>query len=1040
MKCKTYLILVVMVCVLSSGSYAALNDAANYFSFDDDDTSGNIAIDSAENNNGTIGGATTGVPGIINEAYDFDNVDDNVNVSRALNQAGSYTINAWVQPDADTGKIFAYSSNGLVMMIGTWAGKSAANKFSCVGYDTDYRSGDGTSTIGYGGEWHMVTCVVNTTANTIALYVNGSLEDSSAFNNFGEAQSVYSWGAKGTAEEFDGAIDEAGMWERVLSSAELLELYNSGNAYNPYASTSSTPAVTLILPDDNEINNSNNIQFQYNYTNIVSAQCSLYTNETGSWAVEETDTNPTENTTQLFLHNFTSSGDYLWDVICNDTSASANRTYIYDIVSPTISTDLPADMFAFGSYLNGNGNISGVINVSDDNLYSINISTDVEDIYYNISYSGNSLNYNLSHDVSGYAPGPHTLTVTTADGHTATKISDYKYSKGLNSIKFDFGKENLLLKRDYVEINVDGLSGSLDVKKEYDRYTFEYKKSKVFNSVTFYVKSDHYIDIVHQKYGYNGHLVIPDLNKWIDFEPESLSGKEEYVLTRLSPTKIKVTVRGLKSAKNVKFKSIGDLNVNTLTRTFYVINATETYSSPTLDGSSNTFALNFDANQSYAITAFLWYNNTKYTAIKTTNDTNQIFTKSVSAPTLTKSQSNISFHWNYTIVASASYSNTTSDINQTVDRLLLDTCGTYSTVVYNFTILDEESFTRIMANTTIFIDYTYNGINNNLSTSITNQNNFSICMQPNYANISTTNFDLQYFAGSNVRDWIRDNLTINNVTSYENLYLLTSTPTEITIHVIDETDVDLQGIVVEAHRWNSSTSDYYLVETELTDSTGIAVLDLSAGNAYYQFKLYQSGVLKLETEKFKLFATSYEYIIGDVSETPVVGWLLARSITSNLYFDNSTKVFTYLWADAGGVASRYCLNITYDNRTTLSYQCSVINTANLTYTITNTNASYIAQGIARISGIDRILETLSVNLKGIWRNIGQNLSIFLSLIFLIVFTLMGLASPKITILMASFSFIGLYFLGLIPLGVVGVMSIVLIGFILIMIMRERLTT
>jgi len=94
---KRFLFVFVAILVLPL-SMAALDDAEAYYTHDNSNTSGGNSLDiSGNNNDGTLnGGVTTGVSGIINEAYSFDGVDDYVNYSQRAPQSStqpfSYSI------------------------------------------------------------------------------------------------------------------------------------------------------------------------------------------------------------------------------------------------------------------------------------------------------------------------------------------------------------------------------------------------------------------------------------------------------------------------------------------------------------------------------------------------------------------------------------------------------------------------------------------------------------------------------------------------------------------------------------------------------------------------------------------------------------------------------------------------------------------------------------------------------------------------------------------------------------------------------------
>lgn len=1032
------LLLIIPIILLFS-----LNVIADYSSVNDVWKLENNALNSANTTHltqalGSFVGAKSGI------GYKSSAAGQYLHNESYPNSANIRTLNFWFNSTdltpADNQKMFLIGkdSNSLFWMF------INNNLLSAWQYDTAYDFKMTAPIVG-DNAFHMITVVWGT--GGAELYVDGV----KGGENLSTATPDADWDSLRFPAYIDEygchlmtcVIDEVMTYNYRLSALDITSLYNSGaGTFYPFAAPVTT-TVTLNSPSNNTYNNTRtNINFNFTLGTTTSANCSLYTNQSGSWASPTNKLTSLNNGTHLILNNFSSDGVYKWNINCVDTLGSSvfgteNRTLTLDTASPVITTSstLYDGMFIMADPIfKAVTNLTGYINITDTNLYSINITSDLGQIYFNQSYAGSVFSYNLSLKVSNATSGKHNLTIYAADGHTANSIPDFEYRKGIfNSIIYDFNKKDIMFfENDYIEIDVDGNDGDLDTKKKKDRYSFEYSKDSEFESLIIYVRSDHEIDIVNDRYGYLGHLIIPSLNKWIDFMPESVTGNEQAKIEQISPFEVKITLSGLKKGKSITFNSIGDLNVQTINYDFYVINATQTYNSNTIDNTLNYFAIEFNVNTSFNISANLTYNGTTYTGTKTTTGTSQKFNVSLTTPELS-SQANKSFNWFFTI---NDYTNTTVPINQTVNPILIDNCSSYSVVAYNFSVLDEDSFAAITSNFTALLSYNYTGIQRNYSGAFFNRNSIAFCINPSYANISG-DFNIVYSEGLNSRNYVKTSLQIDNVTDYLNLYLSTGTTEEITIHTIDPSDNNLENIFIEVYRYNQSSNAYYQIDSEKTDTNGNAIFNLKTGDIYYKFKLYQDGVLKIDTEAFKLFTTSYEYVIGTIIETPAASWLLARDIDAFLIFTNSTLTFLYTWNDSKSVATNYCLNVTYDNRTGLSFACSTSSSGSLSYTVTNTNASYVAQGLARINGNYRVLVSSAVNLKGIWKNLDMNTGIFISIMLVLTLSLIGLSSPKIAIAMTVLSGIGLYLLGLAPLSLMSVISLSLLGIIIIAIMRER---
>lgn len=121
---------------------------------------------------------------------------------------------------------------------------------------------------------------------------------------------------------------------------------NSTNS-TPYVFTIDTtiPGVTLIDVNNTFFNHSTiNLTFQVDDTDMIN-NCSLWTNTTGSWALNQTNfSTPTGQ--QLNFEINQSDGVYLWNVQCFDSGdtgafASNNFTFTIDTVEPLITINQP---------------------------------------------------------------------------------------------------------------------------------------------------------------------------------------------------------------------------------------------------------------------------------------------------------------------------------------------------------------------------------------------------------------------------------------------------------------------------------------------------------------------------------------------------------------------------------------------------------------------------------------------------------------------------------------------------------------------------
>lgn len=213
------------------------------------------ANDIADSNNGTLMGGAIFAPGKVGQAFHLDGIDDFVDAGNAPNlqvSGGDFTINAWVfftalshPPGHNTSAGYQGDMSILDKMttnpldggnIDGWRLlKWSDNRFMfCFGW-----GGDGCNvnesrlfsiTHAVTGVWYHVAVVKN--SNSFSLYVNGQLEDSrSPVPNFLDTNAANLRIGSNAYEgaHLNGLIDEAEIYNRALSAAEIAAIFTAGN-------------------------------------------------------------------------------------------------------------------------------------------------------------------------------------------------------------------------------------------------------------------------------------------------------------------------------------------------------------------------------------------------------------------------------------------------------------------------------------------------------------------------------------------------------------------------------------------------------------------------------------------------------------------------------------------------------------------------------------------------------------------------------------------------------------------------------------------
>jgi hypothetical protein len=212
-----------------------------YWNFDEG--SGTTAADSSGNNNtGTLTNGPSWTTGKIGQALNFDNVDDNVSISKDLLGTSSSTIAAWIYAKG-------YGEGGYGNVVA-----NGYTSFALVGWDAKlYFTSDNSShqTVSASNslplnQWVFVA-VTRTKTGITNFYINGAL-NGAPNQNSGTPFTIYNSTFIGNSingnSTFDGLIDEVRIYNRVLSSTEISELYNYSGGGTPTPTQSGAPTPT----------------------------------------------------------------------------------------------------------------------------------------------------------------------------------------------------------------------------------------------------------------------------------------------------------------------------------------------------------------------------------------------------------------------------------------------------------------------------------------------------------------------------------------------------------------------------------------------------------------------------------------------------------------------------------------------------------------------------------------------------------------------------------------------------------------------------
>ncbi len=205
-----------------------------------DETSGTTAYDSASSNNGNFVSTPVWTTGQINGGLAFDSVDDYLNCGSAsnLNIGSNITISAWVKFNSLSGNQTILAKRGASTdTTATYAVRSAGSQFdfyfkSDSSYWNVYRA---TANMVTGTWYHISVTHTFTQGSSIKCYINGNLctgswvskPDTSNYPTQYNTRPL-TIGSLTDAERMNGTIDEIRLYNRILSAADVKQLYKSG--------------------------------------------------------------------------------------------------------------------------------------------------------------------------------------------------------------------------------------------------------------------------------------------------------------------------------------------------------------------------------------------------------------------------------------------------------------------------------------------------------------------------------------------------------------------------------------------------------------------------------------------------------------------------------------------------------------------------------------------------------------------------------------------------------------------------------------------
>jgi len=348
----------------------------------------------------------------------------------------------------------------------------------------------------------------------------------------------------------------------------------------------------------------------------------------------------------------------------------------------------------------------------------------------------------------------------------------------------------------------------------------------------------------------------------------------------------------------------------------------------TIEGSTDLFTVNISLLTGFRLSSVkFYYNDTPYATSFTEYATNNYFVQRTHSIPLVSSNTNVTFYWNVTLEDGNSAFSTTQ--NQTILDLSIDNCSTNTFVIFNFTMVDEDTqalLNGITDNTMMDIDLVLTSLANgflplNYSGQYNQTNPAAVCTNVDFGSsnfrtdalveYSATNRFIEYY---NIQNYI-----LTNTTGYQNitLYNLNSTKgTEFKITYKDSNFNLVPGAIIQIQRKYISEGIFKTVEIPKIGSAGYTIAHLIRNDAIYNLVILKDGVI----------LDSFNNIVADcqnpsLSECTININSFSSGISpesfsdigdfsASLTYNQSTRIITSNFVIPSGVSTVTTLNVT----------------------------------------------------------------------------------------------------------------------------------
>ncbi len=357
----------------------------------------------------------------------------------------------------------------------------------------------------------------------------------------------------------------------------------------------------------------------------------------------------------------------------------------------------------------------------------------------------------------------------------------------------------------------------------------------------------------------------------------------------------------------------------TLNRDLFLRN--ETFNTETISGNQEFFEVNISMLGRTLSSANLSYNNTDFPGAIARTGQNYSISTTIEAP-VTNETTNKSFFWSL-FFDDDSNVNTTSN-NQTVTSIRVDACTSFTVLLANYTVFDEE-FQTIIDNSSLEIAvniFTRDRQTTIFQFGVNSTNSISICLETNittevYSLDTIVKYEKKNVYATEYHNIVNQSL---NTTSFgQNISLFDlnlSDSTEFQLKFLGIDFLPVESALIFVERQYIPENTFKVVELPITDSTGKTILHLVRNDVVYNIRVVKDGVVLGNFPNIVAFCQDFS--IGDcridlnaVASVPSFSYDAQTGILfSPPTYNNDTSTVSFSFISATGLPKSVFMNIT----------------------------------------------------------------------------------------------------------------------------------